>query len=117
MRRTNLTLVAVSLIFIAFVLYSLLYLEPIRVSGGHLEHFGDAVVVRGLATNTASDAQTAGLKVELFDSAGHKVAAQTLALKKLAPGQSVTFESRPITASGAEKFTIQVDRGANMYGN
>jgi hypothetical protein len=116
MRRTTLTLVVISLIFMAFVFYSLLHLEPIHVTGS-LEHLGGGVVVRGIATNTASGAQAAGLKVVLYDSEGHKVAAQTLSLKKLAPGQSVAFESRPINASGAEKFTIQVDRGANMYGN
>jgi hypothetical protein len=117
MRRTTLTLVVISLIFVAFVLYSLLHLEPIHVTGGRLEHLGGGVVVRGIATNTASDAQAAGIKVVLYDSAGHKVAAQTLSLKRLAPGQSVAFQSRPINASRAEKFTIQVDRGANMYGN
>jgi hypothetical protein len=117
MRRTTITLVIISLIFVVFVFYSLIHLEPIQVTGGRLEHLGDAVVVRGVVTNTATNAQAAGLKVEFFDSAGHKLTAQTLALQKLAPGQSVSFVSRPVNVSGAEKFTIQVDRGANMYGN
>jgi hypothetical protein len=117
MRRTTLILLVISLVFIFFVFYSLLHLEPLTVSGGRLERTGGAVVVRGEVTNTASDAEAAGLKVRLFDAAGHRLAEQTLALGKLAPGQRVAFRSRPINASQAEKFTIQVDHGNNMYGN
>ena len=108
---------AAALIFAAFVFYSLFHLEPIRISGGRLVRMGSSVVVQGTATNTASDAQAAGLKLELFDGAGRKLAVQDLALGKLAPGQHVDFVSRPISASAVAKFTILVDRGANMYGN
>ena len=117
MRRTTLILVVVSLIFVIFVFYSLLYLEPLKVSDEHLEHLGDAVIVRGTVVNTGSNPLAAGLKVQLFDGAGHRLAEQTLALGKLAPGQIAAFASQPITASKAENFTIQVDHGSNMYGN
>lgn len=117
MRRTTLYILAISLIFGLFVFYSLFHVEPLRVSGGRLEHLGDAVIVRGTVINTGSDAQAAGLQVQLFDAAGHKVATERVALGKLAPGQSRAFASRPMNAANAENFTIQVDRGANMYGN
>jgi hypothetical protein len=117
MRRTTLIVVVISVIFVIFVFYSLLHLEPLKVSDEHLEHLGDAVVVRGTVVNTGSNALAAGLKVQLFDGAGHRLAEQTLGLGKLAPGQSAAFASRPINTSKAEKFTIQVDHGMNMYGN
>ncbi len=118
MRRTTLIVVVISLIFVIFVFYSLLHLEPLKVSDEHLEHLADnAVVVRGTVVNTGSNPLAAGPKVQLFDGAGHRLAEQTLGLGKLAPGQSTAFASRPINASKAEKFTIQVDHGMNMYGN
>jgi hypothetical protein len=117
MRRTTMIVIAISLLFIIFVFYSLLHLEPLKVSGEHLEHLGDAVVVRGTVVNTGSDSLAAGLKVQLFDGAGHRLGEQTLELGKLAPGQRATFSSRPINASKAENFSIQVDHGANMCGN
>ena len=117
MRRSTLIIAGFSLVFIIFVFYSLFRIEPLHVTDGHIMRLGNAVVVQGTVVNTGSQAQTAGLKVQLFDSAGRQLAMQTVALGKLAPGQSVGFQSRPIPASAAEKFTIQVDRGANMYGN
>ena len=117
MRRTSLLVCGIALAFIAFVLFSLSRFEPVRVSGERLDHLGNTVVVRGTATNTASQTQITGIKVLLFDGIGHKLAEQTLELGRLAPGQSVEFTSRPIDASMAEKFTIQVDHGTNMYGN
>jgi hypothetical protein len=117
MRRSTLTITIVCATFIVFVFYSLLHVEPIHVTDERIEHVGAGVVVRGIATNTGADAQVAGLKVELFDSNGHKLAVETLALGKLAPGQQVAFVSPPINATEAQKFTIQVNHGANMYGN
>ncbi len=117
MRRATLILLLIACAFAAFVFYSLTHIEPLQVSGGHLEHLGNAVVVRGTAVNTGSDALTAGLRVQFFDAAGRKVAAQSVELGKLGPGRSVAFAARAVNAPQAEKFTIQVDHGTNMYGN
>jgi hypothetical protein len=117
MRRSTLIVVLISLIFILFVFYSLLHLEPLKVSGEHLEHLGDTVVVRGTVVNTGSNPLAAGLKVQFFDGAGHRLAEQTLGVGNLGPGRSAAFASQPVNAPKAEKFTIQVDHGSNMYGN
>ncbi len=117
MRRATLILLVVSLGFCIFVFYSLLHLEPLEIKGDHLLRMGNLVVVSGRVINSSSRAQTAALKVQLYDRAGHRLAAQEVALGRLAPGQSVAFSSRPIDASAAENFTIQVDHGTNMYGN
>jgi hypothetical protein len=91
--------------------------EPLYVGGVRLEQQGDRVVVRGTVTNTGPDLPQAGLEVRLFDAGGHQVVRQTLSLGRLSAGQSRPFSSPPYAASGVEKFTIQVDRGNNMYGN
>ncbi len=117
MRRGSVILLLLSSVFIIFIFYSLLHLEPLEISGGRLEHLGDSVVVTGNVKNTGSRSQSAGLKVQLYDQAGHKLAAEDVALGSLAPGQSVAFRSRPVRNTEAAKFSIQVDRGANMYGN
>lgn len=94
-----------------------MHLEPLKVSDGHLERSGDSVVVKGTVLNTASNALAAGLKVQLFDGGGHRLAEQTVLLGKIAPGHSTPFSSQPINASKAENFSIQIDHGTNMYGN
>jgi hypothetical protein len=116
MRRSGLFLILISAIFIIFVFYSLLHLEPLEVSGGRLQHLGASVVVVGSVINHGSRPQSAGLKVQFYDGAGRKLAVQELDLGRLAPGQRMAFTSRPVAAQ-AQTFTIQVDRGSNMYGN
>jgi hypothetical protein len=117
MRRTTLILAVISLVFALFVFYSLTHLEPIHISDARLEHLQNAVIVRGTAINHGSQIQDARLHLQLFDSAGRKLESQKLNLGKLDPGKSATFSSHPMSASKAEKFTIQVDHGTNMYGN
>jgi hypothetical protein len=117
MRRATLILLLLSVAFCVFVFYSLLRLEPLKISGGRLEHLGNAVVVTGHVINDGSAAQSAVLKVQFYDRAGHRLAVQSVALGRLAPGQSTVFTSPPAPTPKAEKFTIQIDRGANMYGN
>jgi|SRR5579875_507066 hypothetical protein len=117
MRRSSLIIAAISLTFTGFVFYSLLHLEPLSIRSEHLERRGSAVIVRGTVANTGSQAQNAGLKLELFDSAGRRLAVRTLPLGRLGPGQSVPFVFPPTAAPGAQQFTIEVDRGSNMYGD
>jgi hypothetical protein len=117
MRRTTILVGVIAVLFVGFVFYSLARVEPLKVRGERLEHLGDRVVVRGTITNTGPDIPQAGLAVRLFDASGHQVVRQSLSLGRLSAGQSRSFSSPPYAASGVEKFTIQVDRGNNMYGN
>jgi hypothetical protein len=116
MRRSTAISLAAVVAFAGFVFYSLSRVEPLKVEG-QLERQGNRVYVRGRVTNTGSETQAAGLQLRLFDNSGHLVVRQTLHLATLGPGQSLEFSSPPTSASGAKKFTIQVDRGNNMYGN
>ena len=117
MRLSNAIIIAAVIGFVAFVFYSLARVEPLEVSGGRIEHQGNQVFVRGTVTNTGSKTQVAGLELRLFDGSGHLIARRNIRLAGLSPGQSEQFTSPPISAAGAEKFTIQIDRGNNMYGN
>jgi hypothetical protein len=117
MRLSNVILIFAVIAFVAFVFYSLERVEPLKVTGGHIEHQGSQVLVRGTVTNTGSQNQVAGLQLSLFDGSGHLITRQDVRLTGLSPGQSEQFTSPPISAAGAEKFTIQIDRGNNMYGN
>jgi hypothetical protein len=117
MRRSTTITLCATLLFAVFVFYSLRQVEPLQVSNGRLEHLGDQVVVRGRLGNSGGNPQVAGLLVRLFDATGHEVGRRMLPLGRLEPGQEITFSTPPVRADGVEKFTIQVDRGANMYGN
>ena len=117
MRRTTILVVALGVLFITFVFYSLARVEPLKVQGERLERVGDRVLVRGTVTNTGPDLPQAGLQVRLYDAGGHQLVRQTVALGRLSAGQSRPFSSPPYAAKDVEKFTIQVDRENNMYGN
>jgi len=117
MRLSSVIILAAAIAFIGFVFYSLSRVETLKISGGRLEHRGNQVLVRGTVTNTGSQTQFAGLQLRLFDGKGHLIVRQSLPLGGLGPGQSTEFFSPPIGATEAEKFTIEVERGNNMYGN
>jgi hypothetical protein len=117
MRRSSVLAIGLGLLFACFVFYSLENAESLKVSGAHLEHLGERVAVRGTVTNTGSETQQAGVSVRLFDARGRQLTRQTVSLGALDPGQSVAFSSSPYAAHQVEKFTVQVDRGNNMYGN
>jgi hypothetical protein len=117
MRLSNVIISLAVIAFIAFVVYSVARVEPLEVSGARIEHQGNQVLVRGTVTNVGSNTQVAGLQLRLFDGSGHQITHLNVRLAGLSPGQSEQFVSPPISAAGAEKFTIQIDRGNNMYGN
>jgi len=117
MRLSNVIIILAAIAFVAFVFYSLGRVEPIEVSGAHIEHQGTRVLVRGTVTNTGSNTQVAALQLRLFDGSGHAITHLNVRLAQLSPGQSEPFVSPPISAAGAQEFTIQIDRGNNMYGN
>ncbi len=117
MRRTTIFVAVIAVFFVGFVFYSLARVEPLKVQGERLEYVGDRVVVRGTVINTGPDIPQAGLQVRLFDAGGRQLVRQTLSLGRLSAGQSRPFSSPPYAGSGVEKFTLQVDRGNNMYGN
>jgi hypothetical protein len=117
MRRSTALVAAIAVLFIAFVFYSLARVEPLKVQGERLERVGDRVMVRGTVSNTGPDLPQAGLQVRLFDARGHQLVRQTVTLGRLNTGQSRPFSSPPYAAQDVEKFTVQVDRENNMYGN
>jgi hypothetical protein len=117
MRRSTITLLGIALLFVGFVFYSLERVEPLQITEDRLVHVGNRVVVQGTVTNTGAQAQEAGIQVRLFDNAGRKVGQQTVSVGKLAPGRSVPFATPPSGIVGAEKFTVEVNHGVNMYGN
>jgi hypothetical protein len=117
MRLSNVIIILAVIAFVAFVFYSVARVEPLEVSGARIEHQGSQVLVRGTVTNTGSKTQVAGLQLRLFDGSGHVITHLNVRLAELSPGQSEQFVSPPISAAGAQEFTIQIDRGNNMYGN
>ena len=117
MRRTTIIVSVIAVLFIGFVFYSLSRVEPLKVQEERLERLGDQVLVRGQIVNTGPDIPQAGLQVRLFDAGGHQLVRQTVSLGRLSAGESRPFSSPPFPANGVEKFTLQVDRGNNMYGN
>ena len=117
MRRSTLGLLGIGLVFVVFVFYSLMRVEPLQVSSCRLLRLGDSVVVRGMLTNTSPHPVQAALDVRFFDRGGRKIGHQELLLGQLQPGKSVDFATSPREGAGVEDFTVLVDHGTNMYGN
>ena len=116
-RKRGLILLAVVTAFVAFVFYSLTGVEPVKVTGGHLERQGGRVMVRGVLHNTGPDLKTLGVEVTYYDSRGHKLAQDRLEVANLRHDADVPFQAPERELPEASDFSIQLDRGRNPYGN
>lgn len=117
MRYSSKILLAIAVVFMGFVFYSLFRVEPLEIRSAKLRHVGDDVVVAGVVENTGPSVKGARLKLRLFDNHGEPVGQREIALGALGHGASRRFTSQPISAPGATEYTVSVDRGTDMYGN
>lgn len=115
--RNRLLLVVLGAAFIAFVFYSLFWIEPVQITSARLERHGDQVVIVGIVDNRGPDVPGAGLSVSLFDSQGRVLLKREVELGPMRHDSRRPFVSPAMSAPQAASFTLAVDRGTNMYGN
>jgi hypothetical protein len=103
--------------FVGFVVYSLLWSEPVKVLHPQLRHSSDGEFVSGAVENTGSAEESVSLEVRYYDGNGHQVASDTVQLENLASGATREFElpGRPLPVDAS--YSIYLNHGRNPYGN
>jgi hypothetical protein len=117
MFRRSAILVILSAGFAAFVLYSLVHVEPLELNHSRLKHDSARVMVEGEIRNTGADASSVDLEIRYYDQRGAKLGEERVALGHVASGERRMFITDGRELATASSFTIVIDRGHNPYGN
>jgi hypothetical protein len=117
MRKRTAILLAIGLCFAAYVFYGLAEVEPIKVTTVKLIHTGDQVFVQGELRNSGATTGPVAVEVRLFDSSGHRVAVDTVAIGEMKTGAVTGFKSPARAAAGVSEYSIDLNHGRNPYGN
>ena len=117
MRRGAILVLVGSLLFVAYVFYSLMGVEPVKVAQSRMVHSGDQVFVEGELQNTGADIGAIDVEVRYFDSGGHSLARDNVTISSLKSGAGAKFKSVPRHLDEAAEFSIYLNHGRNPYGN
>ncbi|MGH7933895.1 MAG: FxLYD domain-containing protein [Candidatus Binataceae bacterium] len=117
MRKSTWIILAIGVVFVGFVFYSLTHVEPVRVLQSHLEHEGGKVFVEGKVKNTGSRTSAVDLEVHYYDRNGRPLGQDVLKLSGLGAGSVKAFKSPPHDLSGVSDFSLYLNNGRNPYGD
>lgn len=117
MRRGAIIVLLAALCFVAYVMFALLGVEPIKVAGSRLIRSGDHVSVEGDLHNTGADAGPIEVEVRYFDRSGRALGTDKVAVDRLRSGAESHFRSTPRKDDGVADFSIYLNHGRNPYGN
>jgi len=117
MRKGAIIVLLAALCFCAYVLFTLLGVEPIKVGGSRLIRSGDNVSVEGDLHNTGADAGPIEVEVRYFDRSGRALGTDKVAVDGLRSGADSHFKSTPRKDDGVADFSIYLNHGRNPYGN
>jgi hypothetical protein len=109
--------VAAVLAFAAFVFYSLLHVEPVKVLHPRLERSAAGVFLAGAVRNTTSGEEAVDVEVRYYDSRGRQVATDTVKIAHLSSGETRKFSAPPRDLPGVSSYSIYLNHGRNPYGN
>ena len=105
------------LAFAAFVFYSLLHVEPVKVVAPKLEHSAAGVFLTGAVKNTTSNEEAVDLEVRYYDSSGRQMATDTVKIDHLGSGETRNFSAPARQLAGVSSYSIYLNHGRNPYGN
>ena len=117
MRKSAITILLVALCFAAYVFYSLIGVEPVKVADTRLVRSGDRVSVEGEVRNTGDDTGPLQLEVHYFDRDGHSIGKDVVSMDGLRHGAAAHFKSSTRPDDGVADFSIYLNHGRNPYGN
>lgn len=106
-----------ALCFAAYVFYSLLGVEPVKVAATRLIRSGDSVSVEGEVRNTGEATGPIEVEVRYFDRNGHSLGKDTVSVDGMSSGAAAHFKSPPRQMEGVADFSIYLNHGRNPYGN
>jgi len=103
--------------FIGFVVYSLLWSEPVKVLHPRLEHSIDGAFVSGAVENTGASEESVSLEVRYYDRSGRQVASDTVRIDNLGSGATKDFKLPERSLPAQASYSIYLNHGRNSYGN
>jgi hypothetical protein len=117
LRTGRVTGLVVAAGFVGFVVYSLLWSEPVKILHPQLQHSIDGTFVSGAVENTGAAAESVNLEVRYYDGKGHQVASDTVWIDNLGSGATRDFKvaGRPLPDDAS--YSIYLNHGRNPYGN
>jgi hypothetical protein len=117
MRKGTILILLGAMAFAVIVFVRLAHVQPIKVSGSHLEHAGDKVFVAGDLRNTGSRPASIDLEIHYYDRAGRPLGEDRLQVGPLGAGARKHFRGPAHTAGLVEDFSLYLNQGRNPYGN
>ena len=103
--------------FVGFVVYSLLWSEPVKILHPQLQHSIDGTFVSGAVENTGSAEESVNLEIRYYDSGGHQIASDTVKLDKLDISATRDFSAPMRRLPADASYSIYLNHGRNPYGN
>jgi hypothetical protein len=117
LRLRNVILVLVAVAFAAWVIGSLMRVEPVVVLESNLSRSGDSVSVAGKLKNTGSDSGPLDVEIRYYDPSGKSLAVDHVSINTLKAGDELNFHTTPRPIAEASQFSIYLNHGRNPYGN
>ena len=117
MRKKGIAILLGALCFAAFVFYSLVEYEPVKISQARLVRSGGEVSVRGEIRNTGDDSGPLQVEVRYYDRQGRTIGKDLVSIDGLRRGDAMHFSSSPRLDPGVADFSIYLNHGRNPYGN
>jgi hypothetical protein len=103
--------------FVGFVVYSLLWSEPVKVLHPQLQHSADGAFVSGAVKNTGDSDESVSIEIRYYDAGGHQVGSDTVKLDQLGSGATRPFAAPPRMLPADASYSIYLNHGRNPYGN
>ena len=103
--------------FVGFVVYSLLWSEPVKVLHPELQRSTNGAFVTGAVENTGGAEESINLEVRYYDGGGHQVASDTIRIDNLGSGATRDFKLPRRTLPADSSYSIYLNHGRNPYGN
>ena len=111
-------MLAVAIVFAAFVLYSLVEIEPVEITRSGLVRDNGKVYVAGEVRDTSSkELGAVNIELHYFDRSGHPLGQDTLTIRDLKPGEPREFRGPSHDLLAVSEYSIYVNHGRNPYGN
>ncbi|MGH7905676.1 MAG: FxLYD domain-containing protein [Candidatus Binataceae bacterium] len=117
MRRSSMVILAVLVIFAAFIFYSLFHVSPVAVIKSRLERQDGRVFVAGELKNTGSKPAAIDLEVHYYNHDGRPIGQNKISVDNLAAGAVRDFRTPPVNLDGVSEFSLYLNHGRDPYGN
>jgi hypothetical protein len=116
-RAAPMLIVGAAAAFAGWVIYSLVSIEPVKVTASSMRHENGQVFVEGEVENSGPATGPIDIEVRYFDAIGRQVGEERVVMEKLGEGGTGRFITPKRTLDGAQGFSIYLNRGRNPYGN